>query len=142
MCVTHLTLDSYLNPINPFNPANLKEHEDVVALKQKQNQTITPFSCKRQKFEAKCEGTKRTQIVLRWFAKNGECCSYPYGFCPGEASMCSFSVMELIQFQAPPSKKTKLFARKKNAKLFVFRVRAKSKKVLRILEPLLLRRWK
>uniref|UniRef100_A0AC34FDW5 BPTI/Kunitz inhibitor domain-containing protein n=1 Tax=Panagrolaimus sp. ES5 TaxID=591445 RepID=A0AC34FDW5_9BILA len=28
-------------------------------------------------------GEKKTQIVLRWFAKNGECCSYPYGYCPG-----------------------------------------------------------
>ncbi|TKR87270.1 hypothetical protein L596_011692 [Steinernema carpocapsae] len=42
------------------------------------------YSCKRARFEPLCKnGTLPTQFTLRWYSKNGKCCSYPYGFCPG-----------------------------------------------------------
>ncbi|PIO71742.1 thyroglobulin type-1 repeat-containing domain protein [Teladorsagia circumcincta] len=42
--------------------------------------------CKRQPFRGRCpskngESPKRSQFVLRYYMRNGECVSYPYGHC-------------------------------------------------------------
>uniref|UniRef100_A0A914C482 BPTI/Kunitz inhibitor domain-containing protein n=1 Tax=Acrobeloides nanus TaxID=290746 RepID=A0A914C482_9BILA len=51
------------------------------------------YTCRREKFEIKCKnGTVDTQIVLRWFVKDDMCCSYPYGFCPGETIMADRTI--------------------------------------------------
>jgi hypothetical protein len=43
------------------------------------------YSCRRQRLELFCEdGRRHTQFVVRWFAKEGRCLSYPWGYCPGE----------------------------------------------------------
>lgn len=44
-------------------------------------------ACKRQPFRGRCPGTgaggqpQRSQFVLRYYLRNGECVSYPYGKC-------------------------------------------------------------
>ncbi|KAK6753411.1 hypothetical protein RB195_012790 [Necator americanus] len=47
--------------------------------------------CKRQPFRGRCpskngESPKRSQFVLRYYMRNGECVSYPYGHCPNDGS--------------------------------------------------------
>uniref|UniRef100_A0A1I7Y9H8 BPTI/Kunitz inhibitor domain-containing protein n=1 Tax=Steinernema glaseri TaxID=37863 RepID=A0A1I7Y9H8_9BILA len=47
-------------------------------------ETERTYSCKRHRFRFACRnGTVPTQFTLRWYANNGQCYSYPYGFCPG-----------------------------------------------------------
>ncbi|WKY11925.1 hypothetical protein Q1695_003474 [Nippostrongylus brasiliensis] len=45
--------------------------------------------CKRQPFRGRCpskngESPKRSQFVLRYYMRNGECVSYPYGHCASD----------------------------------------------------------
>nr|CDJ84543.1 Thyroglobulin type-1 and Proteinase inhibitor I2 domain containing protein [Haemonchus contortus] len=47
--------------------------------------------CKRQPFRGRCpskngESPKRSQFVLRYYMRNGECVSYPYGHCANDDS--------------------------------------------------------
>ncbi|KIH59354.1 hypothetical protein ANCDUO_10416, partial [Ancylostoma duodenale] len=47
--------------------------------------------CKRQPFRGRCpskdgETPKRSQFVLRYYMRNGECVSYPYGHCASDES--------------------------------------------------------
>ncbi|CAI5451245.1 unnamed protein product [Caenorhabditis angaria] len=47
--------------------------------------------CKRQPFRGRCpslngEAPKRSQFVLRYYLRNGECVSYPYGHCAQDPS--------------------------------------------------------
>ncbi|CAI2352529.1 unnamed protein product [Caenorhabditis sp. 36 PRJEB53466] len=47
--------------------------------------------CKRQPFHGRCpsqngETPKRSQFVLRYYLRNGECVSYPYGHCASDPS--------------------------------------------------------
>ncbi|KAL3112967.1 hypothetical protein niasHT_013432 [Heterodera trifolii] len=43
------------------------------------------YSCRRQKLELFCEDRRRqTQFVLRWYAKDRVCVSYPWGYCAGK----------------------------------------------------------
>ncbi|VDP01904.1 unnamed protein product [Heligmosomoides polygyrus] len=47
--------------------------------------------CKRQPFRGRCpskngESPKRSQFVLRYYMRNGECVSYPYGHCASDES--------------------------------------------------------
>uniref|UniRef100_A0A7E4UVJ1 BPTI/Kunitz inhibitor domain-containing protein n=1 Tax=Panagrellus redivivus TaxID=6233 RepID=A0A7E4UVJ1_PANRE len=62
-----------------------RSYEDHPKLLTSIEEVTTSFTCNRQKFEVKCAaGTKKTQIVVRWYNKNGECVAYPFGFCPGD----------------------------------------------------------
>nr|CAD2198072.1 unnamed protein product [Meloidogyne enterolobii] len=59
------------------------------------------FSCKRQRLETFCEnGNKRTQFVMRWFAKEGICYSYPWGYCPGEPIATDKTIRTLKECEA------------------------------------------
>ncbi|KAE9413185.1 hypothetical protein Angca_000848, partial [Angiostrongylus cantonensis] len=47
--------------------------------------------CKRQPFRGRCpsqngESPKRSQFVLRYYMRSGECVSYPYGHCANDES--------------------------------------------------------
>ncbi|KAJ1345671.1 NAD(P)H-quinone oxidoreductase subunit 5, chloroplastic [Parelaphostrongylus tenuis] len=61
----------------------------LVASRQNDSDVVDP--CKRQPFRGRCpskngESPKRSQFVLRYYMRNGECVSYPYGHCANDES--------------------------------------------------------
>ncbi|KAK0411866.1 hypothetical protein QR680_005886 [Steinernema hermaphroditum] len=65
---------------DPSDPSSktLKDEEQYEELRKKACERFAPY-------RDTCPDTKLpSQFVLRWYAKNGKCCSYPYGYCHGE----------------------------------------------------------
>ncbi|KRZ27346.1 hypothetical protein T4B_3440, partial [Trichinella pseudospiralis] len=42
------------------------------------------YSCQRQAYKEFCSTGLKSQFVWRWYVDNGECHTYPYGYCAGE----------------------------------------------------------
>jgi len=42
------------------------------------------YSCTKIPFKKECSTGFPSQLVLRWYLKDGKCCSYPFGHCKGE----------------------------------------------------------
>ncbi|KRX17140.1 hypothetical protein T07_9408 [Trichinella nelsoni] len=46
--------------------------------------TAFEYSCQRQAYKEFCSTGLKSQFVWRWYVENGECHTYPYGYCAGE----------------------------------------------------------
>ncbi|KRX48725.1 hypothetical protein T05_1785 [Trichinella murrelli] len=46
--------------------------------------TAFQYSCQRQAYKEFCSTGLKSQFVWRWYVENGECHTYPYGYCAGE----------------------------------------------------------
>ncbi|KFD54798.1 hypothetical protein M514_04232 [Trichuris suis] len=44
----------------------------------------TQYTCRRQLYKEVCATGLKSQFVWRWYLEDGECRTYPYGYCVGE----------------------------------------------------------
>jgi len=67
------------------------------------------LSCERQPFKKLCSATQSIpQFTLRYYLKDGMCCSYPWGYCPGdeiskETSIRTKAACEAVCVRGEPS---------------------------------------
>ncbi|KAL7073453.1 hypothetical protein ACQ4LE_007003 [Meloidogyne hapla] len=81
--------------------ANIWKPKNLFSKKFNIDASGEEFSCKRQRLEPFCEnGNKKTQFVMRWFAKEGICYSYPWGYCPGEPIAADRTIRTLKECEA------------------------------------------